>query len=298
MIDIVVIKVIMACVLLSIMFSVGLVLTAQDFKRVALMPLTVALGLFAQMFLLPLLAYIAIRGLGLETAAAIGILLMAICPGGPVSNFFSYVSGGDAALALTLTVTNTLLCLASIPAFFIWTFLGAHAGGVDVPTLYIIKTLLIQVIAPTALGMIVRAYKPGFAAAAAKYTEKAGMALIMVMLCIIMVNNRAVFKDSAALLLAAVIFVNVGGMIVGYLWAALFRRSRDVRKTFSFEVGLQNIPLATVLSLGMFASDERQLAIVMAVVGLYAIISVVSAVCGIFVFKKYLPTAAAAAEAR
>src|SRR3989339_1604694 len=127
------IQAIMTVVLLFLMFSMGLVTTLQDFRRVMLTSFTMAVGVAAEVFLVPLIALLAVRALDLPPAVAIGIMLLAICPGGPISNFFSHISGGNPALALTLTVITTFLSLVTMPAFFTWTFLGAHAGGVSVP---------------------------------------------------------------------------------------------------------------------------------------------------------------------
>lgn len=281
-----VIQVVMGSVLLFVMFSMGLVLTWQDFRRVAQMPRTVALGLAAQIILLPLLAIFAIHALGLPTAAAIGVLLVAICPSGPTSNFFSYIAGGDLALSLTLNAMVTLLSLVTLPLLFSWTFLRAHAVGVDIPALYIVKALLLSIVVPTLAGMLIRARRPAFAGRTVKYTEKIGPMLIMLVVALMFIKNRAVLGETGGLLLASAAVVNVGGMLVGYFWAALFRLGADVKKTFSFEVGLQNIPLATTLAYGLFSADERRLAVILTVIVLYGVMSLISALGGFFIFKK------------
>jgi len=292
------IQAIMTVVLLFLMFSMGLVTTLQDFRRVMLTPFTMAVGVAAEVFLVPLIALLAVRALDLPPAVAIGIMLLAICPGGPISNFFSHISGGNPALALTLTVITTFLSLVTMPAFFTWTFLGAHAGGVSVPAKYIMKILLVSVIAPTILGMIVRAKKPEFAARVVKYTEKLGALMILSVIILMFINNRAAFRDIGGLMLAVVCLVNVGGMTAGYLWGIMFRRGRVVAKTIVFEIGIQNIPLATIFAYGLFGADKGQLSVISAMIVLYGIVAPLSSLGAVYIFKKFLPSQLAEPEAQ
>lgn len=292
------IQVIMTVLLLFLMFSMGLVTTLQDFKRVMLTPFTMGVGVIAEVFLVPLIALIAIRALDLPAPVAIGIMLLAICPGGPISNFFSHISGGNPALALTLTVITTFLSLVTMPAFFTWTFLGSHASGLTVPAKYIMKILLISVIVPTILGMIVRAKKPEFAAQVVKYTEKLGAVLIMCVIGLMFVQNRATIRDIGGLMLAVVCLVNVGGMLAGYLWGTIFRRGRVVAKTIVFEIGIQNIPLATVFAYGLFGADKAVLAVITSMIVLYGIVAPLSSLAAVYIFKKFLPSQMTPAEAQ
>lgn len=276
----------MGIVLLLVMFSMGLSLTPADFKRVALMPLTVALGLAAQLLFLPLVAFAVLRAMGLPEAAAVGLMLVAVCPSGPTSSFFTHISGGDLALSMTLNAGTTLLSIATLPVMFALTLLGAHANGAEVPAVFILKSMSIGVVLPTALGMSLRAWRPAAAAHAAKYSEKAGTGLILFGLAVMIIKNRAIFDDMGWELLAAVLALNVGGMVVGYALGKIFKRGLPVRKTLAFEVGLQNIPLASLLAFGLFSAEPGQLSVILAVISMYAILSILSALAGVFVFKR------------
>lgn len=291
-----VINVAMGMVMMLLLFSMGLALTVADFKRVTLMPLTVTLGLVAQMVLLPLAAFLVARALGVPDAVAVGMMLVAICPSGATSNFFTYLSGGELALSMTLNATVTLLCLATLPAFFTFTFLAAYAVGAETPSLYIIKTMLVGLVAPAALGMVIRAWKPAFAGRVAKYTEKAGTWLILVVLALLIFKSRGVLGETAGRLVAVVLALNVSGMAAGYGLGALFGRSLAVRKTFTFEVGMQNIQLAVVLAMGLFAPDPQLLSVVLAVIAVYAVVSVSTALCCVYFFKR-MPSGAGAPAA-
>lgn len=285
-----VIGALMGAALISIMFGMGLLLGREDFRRVRLAPRAVFIGSAAQMLLLPSLAVIGMTIFGLPAAAGVGLLLVAICPGGPISNFFSHVSGGDGALAVTLTVVSKILCLVSLPAFFTWTPLANYAGIETVPALYILKSLLIGVVAPIATGMVVRHWRPDFAKRAGGWLERLGFLLILGVLSLIMYHNRESYAGLTTTLLMAVMFVNVGSMVAGHFLARITGQPQSIRITYAYEVGLQNIPLATVLAYGLFsAGDPRSLVIIEAVIGLYAIVSISSALAGIAWFRRGAP---------
>jgi len=286
-----IIGVAMGAALVLIMFSMGLVLTVRDFARVAYAPRAVLFGVAAQVILLPLIAGASVYAFDLSIAAGVGLLLVAICPGGPVSNFFSYVSRGDAALSVTLTLMSTILSLTTLPAIFAWSPMRDFAHGNDTPIGFILKSLLMGVVLPTIVGMIVRIWWPRAAARSAQYLERIGVSLILVVLTLMMYGNRSFYADMTAIVLAAVVFVNIGGMTVGYLLAGMTRQARSTRITYAFEVGLQNVPLASVLAYGLFRTPGNEfLAVVIAVIGLYAIVSVVSALGASFLFKQAVPS--------
>jgi BASS family bile acid:Na+ symporter len=287
-----IIGVVMGAALIFIMFSMGLVLTATDFARVVRAPRVVFLGTVAQVVVLPLVAVITVVMSNPPSAVAVGLVLVAICPGGPVSNFFSHVSRGDAALSVTLTLVSTLLSLATLPVIFAWTPMRDAVQGIDTPTGFILQSLVVGVAMPTAAGMMVRLRWPKIAARAARLLEKVGLLLIFVVLSLLMFKNRTFYADTSTALIASVMLVNVGGMVAGYALAAAASMPRATRVTYAFEVGLQNIPLASVLAHGLFSrAGDGTSAVVMAVVGLYAVVSIASALSSVFLFKRMLPIA-------
>ncbi|HCO84810.1 MAG TPA: bile acid:sodium symporter, partial [Arenibacter sp.] len=98
--------IILAISLIIIMFGMGLSLTLSDFKRVVSYPKAMIIGLICQMLLLPIIGYFIAISLSLSPTTAIGIMLLAACPGGPTSNMLTYLAKGDLALSVSLTAVS------------------------------------------------------------------------------------------------------------------------------------------------------------------------------------------------
>lgn len=282
------IKIVMNVALLFVMFSMGLALTLKDFRRVAAMPGPVARGVVGQMLVLPLIGLMIVFSGNLPTFVALGLMLIAVCPGGPISNFFSHVSGGDSALSVTLTTVTTLMSIVTLPLIFEWTPMGEYADASKVPALHVLKSLVIGVLLPISAGMIARRMMPNRADRISPHLGRIGLGLIFVVLGLLMYKNRALYADVTGPLVFSAVSLNVLAMLAGYYLGAV--PGGDLRRgiTLSYEVGLQNVPLATVIGYSLFTGHdtaESAMTIVLAVVGLYAVSSIATGLLAVAVFK-------------
>ena len=117
------------------MFGVALGITIDDFKRLLKKPKIVVVGVFSQFILLPAATFLAIILIQPHSSFALGMMMIAACPGGNVSNFFSKMAGGNAALSVSLTAFATLICIVMTP-------LNLHFwGSLYEPTNLILKTV-------------------------------------------------------------------------------------------------------------------------------------------------------------
>src|SRR5690554_2063896 len=151
--------IILAVSLIIIMFGMGLSLTLADFKRVMVYPKAMIIGQFCQIILLPLIGYLIAIYLDLSPTTAIGVMLLAACPGGPTSNMLTYMAKGDLALSVSLTAVSSILTIFTIPIvvqFALMEF-SDQSQAVTVDALTMLKQLLIIVIIPVGIGMIVKA---------------------------------------------------------------------------------------------------------------------------------------------
>ncbi|MBS4073218.1 MAG: bile acid:sodium symporter, partial [Algoriphagus sp.] len=98
-----------------IMFGMGLSLTLSDFKRILIYPKAVLLGLLNQIVLLPVVAFFIANGLGLSPELAVGLMILAACPGGATSNLITHLAKGDTALSITLTAFSSMITVLTIP---------------------------------------------------------------------------------------------------------------------------------------------------------------------------------------
>jgi BASS family bile acid:Na+ symporter len=140
-----------------IMFGMGLSLTLTDFKRILIYPKAVTIGLFNQIVLLPVIAFLIAKGLGLAPELAVGLMILAACPGGATSNLITHLAKGDSALSITLTAFSSLITVMTIP-FIVNFSIGHFIPGGEEQKLEIFGTVvavLAITIIPVAIGMMV-----------------------------------------------------------------------------------------------------------------------------------------------
>ena len=151
--------------LIIIMLGMGLSLTLTDFKRVVLFPKAIFIGLVNQLILLPIIGLTIAVVFKLPAEIAVGIMILAACPGGPTSNLISHLSKADLALSVTLTALSSLITIITIP--FLVNFAMSHfllkEQLIELNVLETIIQICIIVIVPIVIGMLLRHYKPAFA---------------------------------------------------------------------------------------------------------------------------------------
>ncbi|MFC5192567.1 bile acid:sodium symporter family protein [Algoriphagus aquatilis] len=152
-------------VLAVIMFGMGLSLTLSDFKRILIYPKAVLLGLLNQIVLLPVVAFFIAKGLGLSPELAVGLMILAACPGGATSNLITHLAKGDTALSITLTAFSSMITVLTIP-FVVNFSIGYFIPGGEEQQLEILGTVisvLVITIIPVAIGMLVLKKVPALA---------------------------------------------------------------------------------------------------------------------------------------
>ena len=162
--------VILPASLFVIMLGMGLALKPMDFKMVILRPKAVLIGLVAQMLILPLIAYGIVLLFGMTGALAMGMMILALCPGGTTSNLYTYLAKGDIALSVTLTSIVSLIAPFTVPLFIVM-FMGMLMGQeeyIHLPVLKTILQLVVITIIPISIGMVINYFKPVFAEKAEK----------------------------------------------------------------------------------------------------------------------------------
>lgn len=241
--------------LIIVLFGMGLSLTTADFKRVLLAPLSSAVGIGCQLLLLPVTALILIAALGLRGETAVGLMLLAACPGGPTSNIITHLSKGDTALSVTLTAVSSLVAVFTIP----WVvglsmdhFLGSSAV-IQLPFWKTLAQLAIVTIFPVAAGMALRAFRPQFAARMARPANVVSLVFLALVIGLAVAREKDLvgqFRIAGP----AAISLNILTMVLGFLVAGLFRLPRAQRITISVEAGIQNGTLALAIALGLLNS--------------------------------------------
>ncbi|OUR60622.1 bile acid:sodium symporter [Bermanella sp. 47_1433_sub80_T6] len=256
------IKVILPASLFVIMLGMGLALKPLDFKMVMVRPKAVALGVFAQMVILPLMAYLIVTAFGLSGAVAVGVMILALCPGGTTSNLYTYLAKGDIALSVTLTSVVSLLAPFTVPVMIVL-FMGLLMGDgqqVELPVIKTIIQLIVITILPISIGMFIHHKKPEFSAKAEQPVKIFSVLFLLFIVILIVVQNIDQMGSYFAQAGLAALVLNIACLSVGYGIAKLARLNEAQSKAIAIEVGFQNGTLAIVIALSLLQNTEMSIA--------------------------------------
>jgi BASS family bile acid:Na+ symporter len=265
--------IILAISLIIIMFGMGLSLTLWDFKRVFIFPKAIIIGLCCQIIILPLIGYTIATSLQLSPTIAIGVMLLAACPGGPTSNMLTFLARGDLALSVSLTAVASVLTIFTIPLivqFAVHEF-SNQSQVVSVDALTMIKQLTIIVLIPVTVGMWVKHKFDKFASRMEKPIKVASAIIFILVVIGITYSIRAVFVSYLREAGLPAIILNICTMTIGFLLAVLFKLNRKQAISISIETGIQNGTLA--ITLATIALNNAEFSIVPAVYGLLMYVS-------------------------
>ena len=245
--------IVLAIALIIIMLGMGLSLVKDDFLTIFKHPKAVVVGLINQIILLPVIGYLLVVLFGVNTDIAIGVMILAACPGGPTSNLITHLSKGDTALSVSLTAANSLLTIITIPFvvnFALTTFLDADQM-IQLNVVQTIVQIFAIVIIPVSIGMGIKKAKPAFADQMAKPVRIASAVVLFLVIIGLVLKKKAdlvPYLQQAGFITLA---LNLVSMFVGFVSAKLFQLNRNQAITISIESGIQNgtmaISIATVL---------------------------------------------------
>jgi BASS family bile acid:Na+ symporter len=241
--------------LFAILFGMGLSLVPDDFRRVVLKPKAKIVGLFCQLLMLPAVAFALALLFRLPGELAVGLMILAACPGGATSNVITHLAKGDTALSVSLTAVSSMVCVFTIPWIVGWSmnwFMGSGAA-VALPFWKTLMQLTLVTILPILCGMAVRRTRP----ALALRMERPANVFALVFLALIIAAAVAREKDLAhqfAVAGPAAITLNILTMTLGYAAGWLTGLPRAQRTTISIEAGIQNGTLALGITLGLLES--------------------------------------------
>lgn len=256
--------------LFLVMLGMGLGLRIQDFGQVWVDPKGVVIGLVAQLVLLPLVGLGVAMGFPLTPELAVGVMIIAACPGGPTSNLLTYLARGNVALSITLTAISSLITVFTIP-LVVNGSLGILLSADTVLRLPLGSTLaqlaLITLI-PVTLGMAWRRYAPGWAGKVDPVVKWASVLFLGVIIIGLLIQQRAQVLDLFAQVGLAMLVLNVATMSLGYGLARLARLDIPSTQAVTVEVGIQNGTLAIAIASAPTLLNQPILAIPAAIYSL------------------------------
>jgi len=243
-------KIILPLSLFFIMFGMGLSLRATDFKAVFKFPKAVSIGLAGQMLLLPVVAFLLAILFDLQSELAVGLIILALAPGGATSNMFSYLFEGDVALSITLTAIVGLIAPFTIPlvaALSMDYFIGG-GQSFEFPIVKTIGQLLIITVIPVILGMLVLATWPKISSTIEKYLKWFSVIFMFVVIGLIGWTNSDKLAQFFVDVGLSTLALNLSVLTMGFLIAKWARLSKQQAITIGFEIGIQNGTLALVVA--------------------------------------------------
>ena len=242
--------IVLAISLIIIMFGMGLSLTMSDFKRVLIYPKAIFIGLASQMIILPLMGYLIATLLNLSPTVAIGIMLLAACPGGATSNMLTHLAKGDLALSVSLTAVSSLLSIVTIPLIvqFALTEFSGQSQAITLDVFAMIKQLFVIVLIPVWIGMTIKKIFPSFADKMNNPVKMASAIIFVLVVIGVTYSIRDVFMIYLNEAGVPSIILNITTMTIGFLLAVLFKLTRPQAISISIETGIQNGTLAIAIA--------------------------------------------------
>jgi BASS family bile acid:Na+ symporter len=240
-----------------IMFGVALGITTKDFKLLFKAPKLIIAGVLAQFILLPFITFLVVLLLKPQPSIALGMFMVAACPGGNISNFMTHLAKGNTALSVSLTAFATVLAVFLTPLNF------ELYGNLYEPTAILLQevhlsfyqllklvTLILGI--PLVLGMLVRYKYENWAIKISKLLKPVSIVVFIAIVCIAFYNNIDVFMGYVKYVVGIGIFHNALAIVLGFLVAKAFKLSFKNQKTIMIETGIQNSGLGLLLIFTFF----------------------------------------------
>lgn len=288
---------IMNIVIAFIMFGVALDLRLGDFKRSLKTPKPVLIGLACQFVVLPAVTFVLVSILQPHPSIALGLFLVAACPGGNLSNFLTHLAKGNTPLSISMSAISTVIAIVMTPLNTLF-WASMYGPTKDMMTSFSISvvdmftTIFFMLGLPLAIGMYIRYKFPTFAARVNQVMMKLSIVVFIAFVIVMLANNFSIFMEYVGSIMGVVALQNGLALLLGYSLARVARVSIRDRRAIAIETGIQNSGLGLVLIFNFFGGLGG-MAIVAAFWGIWHIISGLTLAT---IWSKKPPVDAAIAE--
>ncbi|WP_298810939.1 bile acid:sodium symporter family protein [uncultured Psychrobacter sp.] len=264
-------------ILALMMFGVSLSLRLEDFKRIVLSPIAPIAGLFAQFFLLPLATCLFTWALNIDPELALGMILVASCPGGSFSNIMTWLARGNVAVSVSMTAVSSLAAAILTPvnfAFYGW--LNPHTREyltrITIEPSSILILVLLVLALPLVLGMVTGRRLPDLVVRIQKPLRIFSLLVLMAFVAIAFSSNFALFLERFHSFFWLVVGHNLLALSLGYGMGLMLKLPVTDRRAVTLEVGIQNSGLGLVI-LFTFFSEAGGMMLITAFWGVWHLVS-------------------------
>jgi len=260
-----------------LMFGVALDIKLRDFKQLFQSPKAPIIGLISQLILLPILTLGLTFLLNVQPSIALGMILIAACPGGNVSNFAVHLSKGNTALSVLMTSISTLAAIFTTPLLFglLSQYVpntAALGQSISVDPIAMIQTILKLVVLPLAIGMSINHFYPKLTEKIQSPTKILSMIIFFGIVFFGIKGNWENILTYIDDIFFIVLVHNSLAFLLGFSWAKLMKMSMANVKAITIETGIQNSGLALIIALNFF-SNLGGMALVAAWWGIWHLLS-------------------------
>jgi BASS family bile acid:Na+ symporter len=254
--------IVLAAALIIIMLGMGLSLVIADFKNIAKNPKAIVVGLVNQLIFLPLIGFGIVTVFPMQPEIAIGVMILAACPGGPTSNLISFMAKADLALSVSLTALSSLITIITIPFMvnFALTYFLDEGQLIKLDIMQTIGQIFVIVVIPIIIGMTIRKYKPAFAQRMGRPVRIASGIILAVIILGIILKEKAHMVEYVQKAGLATLALNLLTMGVGFLTAKIFKLSRKQGFSIAIESGIQNGTLAISIAVALLGNTSYAIA--------------------------------------
>ena len=258
--------------LIFIMFTLGLGLTFKDFTNLFKNPKAFFIGIINQMIILPVVAFIIILLMGITKEIAVGIMILASCPGGVTSNIITKLAKGDTALSISYTAVISLLTIITLPLITILSM--KHFMGTEAPPLNLVSlglTMFFVTAIPVGLGLFVRAKTKDLADSFEITATKISTILFVIIILGALASEWQTFINNLSQIGPAIILLIISMLIIGYKTSNWFRMNDRQSVTVAIESGIQNGTVGITIG-NIIINPETGLSILSIPSGVYGIL--------------------------
>ena len=275
--------------LIFIMLTLGLGLELSDFTNLVRKPRSFFVGLTNQILLLPLVTYIIILVFGITKEAAVGMMILACCPGGVTSNIITKLAKGDTALSISYTAFNSILAIVTLPlivGFSMKSFMGQEAPDVNILSLGL--TMFFITAVPVGIGLLIREKNKYYADKFEPKASKISTILFAIIILGALLSEWETFINNFVLLGPAIVLLILTMLIIAYKSSKLFKMSDKQSITVAIESAMQNGTVGITVG-NLIINPESGLSILSIPSGVYSILMYLICLPFVFWFLKRTP---------
>nr|WP_228039472.1 bile acid:sodium symporter family protein [Dolichospermum sp. LEGE 00240] len=251
-------KVMLPIALAIIMLGMGLSLAPEDFQRVRKYPKAVSIGLISQLIFLPIIGFVITKVVPMQPTMAMGLMIVALCPGGASSNIFTFLAQGDVALSVTLTAFSSVITVFTIPLLgnLAYQHYIGETAAITLPIGATIGQIFLMTLLPIGLGMGMGQLFPEIARRLEKLTNRLAVGLLALIILMLIIREWNSIPEFILQVGVAVVLLNVISILAGFYISKVFKLNPPQQICIAIEVGIQNGTLAIAITAGLLNNPD------------------------------------------